>query len=386
MLTEKGCRQRRQLLWSRIPAEIEWLLVGDVRHVQYLSNFRVNPMSFSADQKALLLLTREGRSTLLTDNFTKRSASEPYFADDEISVPWYTHRKSITGRDQALCQALAEASNIWKGRVGLIEPEGLSEMMAAMVAEDAAWQFSEDDDAEPLTLGDVLRSLRRRKHTDEVDLLKLCMKAGEAGHKKALEFVRPGVSEFDIFLTVQQAAQQAAGKPCIVYGDFRATHPKLPKVGGLPTDYVLQDGDLFILDFSVIIHGYRCDFTNTIAAGSPSARAAGQFNACLEALQTTESLLRPGVPCKDLWKSASRVLEARGFGTLAHHAGHGLGMEHPEPPILGAESSDKLIAGDVITLEPGCYIEGCGGIRLEHNYLITDSGAERLSNHRLAMN
>jgi Xaa-Pro aminopeptidase len=385
MLTEQGCRQRRQMLWSRIPEEIEWLLVGDPRHVQYLCNFRVNPISFSADQRALLLLTRAGRAVLLSDNFTKRSASAPAFVDDEVCVPWYTHRKSVTGRDQALTQALAEARPLWGGHIGLIEPEGLSEMMAAMVAEDAAWQFSEDDDADPTTLGDVLRSLRRSKHADEVELLQRCMQAGAAGHQRALEVIAPGVTEFDVYLAVQQAAQQAAGMPCIVYGDFRATHSQLPKVGGLPTSYQLREGDLFILDYSVILHGYRSDFTNTISVGPPSAQATEQFQACLQALQAAESQLRAGVACRSLWQTASQVLESRGYGPLAHHAGHGLGMEHPEPPILVSESTDTLVAGDVITLEPGCYIEGCGGIRLEHNYLITETGAQRLSQHRLTL-
>ena len=70
---------------------------------------------------------------------------------------------------------------------------------------------------------------------------------------------------------------------------------------------------------------------------------------------------------------------------MAHHAGHGLGLEHPEPPILVSESDDVLIAGDVITLEPGCYIEGQGGMRFEHNYLITESGSEQLSQHHIGL-
>jgi Xaa-Pro aminopeptidase len=96
-------------------------------------------------------------------------------------------------------------------------------------------------------------------------------------------------------------------------------------------------------------------------------------------------MLKAGVACSDIWKSVSAVLESRGFGRLAHHAGHGLGLEHPEPPILVSESEDVLQAGDVITLEPGCYVEGRGGMRFEHNYLITESGCRRLSDHRLGL-
>ncbi len=385
MLTHTGCRERQARLWQRLPDEISWVLVGDARHVQYFSNFRINPISFSADQKSLLLLTRGGEAILLADNFAKRSATVPYFIDREVIVPWYTHKKSVTNRDDALCEALTDVEDVWSGATGLIEPEGISEMVAAMVAEDAAWQFADDDDEQPNTLGTVIRELRRSKHDDEVELLKICMKACEAGHRRAFDVIKPGVSEFEVYLEVQRAAQETAGVPCVVYGDFRATNSTLHKAGGLPTQYRLQPGDLFILDYSVVIHGYRSDFTNTISVDTPSDKTVKQFEACRDALNAAAAMLKAGVACKDLWQAASAVLESRGYGPLAHHAGHGLGLEHPEPPILVSESDDILIAGDVITLEPGCYIEGQGGMRFEHNYLITELGSEQLSHHQLGL-
>ena len=385
MLTNEGCRERRTRLWERLPEEISWVLIGDQRHVQYFTNFRINPISFSADQKALVLMTRDGKAILLADNFGKRSATVPYFVDQEVIAAWYTHKKSVTNRDDALCLALSEVEKIWGGETGLIEPEGLSEMTAAMVSENAAWQFAEDDSETPTTLGTIIRSLRRSKHADEVELLKTCMRAGEAGHRRAFDVIRSGISEFEIYLEVQRAAQAAAGVPCVVYGDFRATNATLHKAGGLPTHYRLQNGDLFILDYSVIIHGYRSDFTNTISVGAPSDKIVAQFEACRDALSAAAAILKPGAVGREIWKAASAVLESRGFGPLAHHAGHGLGLEHPEPPVLVSESDDVLIEGDVITLEPGCYIEGQGGMRFEHNYLINNAGSEQLSQHWIGL-
>lgn len=384
MLTLAGCRERRTRLWEHLPEEIAWVLIGDQRHVQYFSGFRINPISFSADQKALLLLTRDGKACLLADNFVKRSVTSPYFVDDECIIPWYTHKTSVTNRDDALCQALAETANLRSDAPGLIEPEGLSEQCAAMVAETAAWQF-QFDDQESTTLGTLIRTLRRSKHADEMALLRRCMVACEAGHRRAFDVVRPGLSEFEVYLEVQRAAQEAAGVPCVVYGDFRATNATLHKAGGLPTSCRLKDGDLFILDYSVVIDGYRSDFTNTIAVGQPTPDIVAQFEACRDALTAAEELLKPGAAARDIWAAASAVLESRGCGKLAHHAGHGLGLEHPEPPILVSHSDDTLATGDVITLEPGCYIEGRGGMRFEHNYLITESGCERLSNHRVGL-
>jgi Xaa-Pro aminopeptidase len=384
MLTSDGCLARRQRLWQQLPEEIAWVLIGDSRHVQYFSGFRINPLSFSADQRSLLLLMRDGRATLLADNFARRSCLAQVHVNNEIIVPWYTHRKSVINRDDALRQALDETAVLRGDSPGLIEPEGVTEMIAASVADYAAWQF-QFEDAEPSTLGTLIRSLRRFKHDDEVAVLRRCTHAGDAGQRRAMEVIRAGMSELDLFLEVQRAAQEAAGVACVVYGDFRATHAKMPKAGGLPTQYQLQHGDLFILDFSVVIDGYRSDFTNTLAVGPPSAAANSQFEACRDALAAGAALLRPGLSCRELWTVVSQVLESRGFGKLAHHAGHGLGLEHPEPPVIVAESTDALQTGDVVTLEPGCYVEGTGGIRLEHNYLITDSGCDQLSGHQLAL-
>lgn len=385
MLTSDGCRQRRQRLWDRIPDEAQWLLVGDGRHIQYLSGFRIHPLSFSADQRALLLLLRDGRTILLADNFTKRSASTEFFVDQEIIVPWYTHRRSVANRDDALCDALQDADELLSAAPGIIEPEGISEMLAATVAENAMWQFNDRVTSEPGTLGDLLRVLRRNKLPDEIALLRHCMTACEAGHAAAFDVIRPGVSELDVFLEVQRVAQQAAGIPCVIYGDFRATNAKRHKAGGLPTDYRLQSGDLFILDYSVVIHGYRSDLTNTIGVGSPSDEQVRQSDACCDAVSAAAVLLKPGTSCRSIWSVASEVLSDRGFGTLSHHAGHGIGLEHPEPPILVSESTDSLQSGDVITLEPGCYREGVGGMRFEHNYLITADGFEQLSHHQLGL-
>ncbi len=394
MLTAEGCRERKARLWSLLPKDCDWVLIGDPRHVQYFSGFRVNPISFSADQKSLLLLTRDEKSILLADNFTRRCAVAEYFVDQEAIIQWYTHRKTVSNRDDALCDALNEVRNVWSTGSGLIEPEGISEMVAACVAEHAEWQFPLDDCDEnvmkhgglssPTTLGTLIRGLRRTKHSDEIELLKKCMRACEAGHRRAFEVVRPGVTELEVYLEVQKAAQSEAGIPCIVYGDFRATNADLPKAGGQPTTRRLQNGDLFILDYSVVIAGYRSDFTNTIAAGTPTADQTRQFEACIESLDIASVWLKHGFPCYGIYEAASNVLQRRGFGPLAHHAGHGLGLEHPERPILVSDSTDILQSGDVITLEPGCYVPGVGGMRFEHNYLITEEGAIQLSQHTLS--
>ena len=379
MLTAQGCLTRRERLWGVLSEQIEWVLIADPRHVHYFSSFWINPLSFSSGERAFLILDRGGKATLICDNFARRSAPSDPFVDDEVVGKWYDHRHSLVNRDALLVATLERVQERLTPDRGLVEKSALP--LNACAALDTALA------AEVSELGSIIHSLWRRKEADEISLLQRSLRAAEAGHARALEVVRPGVSELDVYREVQSASVGAAGRPVLVYGDFRAATPAQPKVGGLPTAYELQDGDLFMLDFSVVVDGYRGDTTNTIHAGKhPRGSQWEIFGACRSAMEKGEAVLGPGVSARRVYEAASSELEKAGHGPLAHHAGHGIGLGHPEPPILVPESEDELIVGDVVTLEPGLYVEGIGGIRLEHNYLITAQGFQRLSNHALSMN
>ena len=391
MLTQAGCLARRERLWNSIPEIADWVLVADPRHVQYLANFWVEPLSFSGGERGLLLLERSGQATLLADNFAFRSAAHEPYIDREIIEDWYDHRRSVRNRDHALRNAVRRIADELRERPGLIEAEWLpvSAWMALDVQRESYSEseadHSQDNGDDELDLGTILRRLRRHKELDEIELLKQCMRAGDAGQARLREVVRPGVSEHEVYCEVQRAALLQAGRPGLVYGDFRCTSPDVPKAGGLPTDHVLAAGELFILDYSIVLDGYRSDFTNTLAVGEPSDPQVMLFELCEAAMRAGEDALTPGVPARDVYAAVSRPFEEAGYPPLPHHAGHGIGLAHPEPPILVPESDDELIAGDVVTLEPGIYQEGIGGMRIEHNYLITNDGYERLSNHDISL-
>ena len=140
-----------------------------------------------------------------------------------------------------------------------------------------------------------------------------------------------------------------------------------------------------ILDYSVILGGYRSDFTNTICiGGQPNAGQTRLMQQCQKAMAAGEAELKAGATCQQVYDTVRTA-----FGTDAdafpHHAGHGLGLTHPEAPYLVRHSTETLVVGDVVTLEPGLYIDRVGGVRIEHNYLITATGFERLSQHRIGL-
>jgi len=393
MLTEVGCVERRARLWAKIPSEYEWLLIADPRHIQYLSNFWVPPLSFSGGERALLLLEREQRATLLADNFTAKSASGKPYVDREELHTWYDHKHSVTNRDLALLEAVKRIRDRLYGRIGAVEAEWLPLAASEVLAADHESHTLKSTNANPgvedgsIDLGTLIRTLRRQKLSDEIDLLRKCMAATAAGQDRAREVIKPGMTEFEVYREVHAAALASVGRPAYIYGDFRAANAENPKVGGAPTDFRLQNGDMYILDFSVVIDGYRSDFTNTfVVGGKPTAAQQEMYDICRKGMLAGEKVLKAGTLAKDVHAAVYSAMQTSPYGaTFTHHAGHGIGLAHPEAPILVPESDDVLVTGDVITLEPGVYVKGVGGIRIEHNYLITESGYECLSPHTIAL-
>jgi Xaa-Pro aminopeptidase len=108
--------------------------------------------------------------------------------------------------------------------------------------------------------------------------------------------------------------------------------------------------------------------------------------ACLAAIEAGRQALRPGVTGSEVYHACRAVLAERGWADrFPHHAGHGIGLGHPEPPYLVPESTEVLQAGDVVTLEPGLYLPGVGGMRYEHNYVVNPTGCEQLTQHSLSL-
>jgi Xaa-Pro aminopeptidase len=211
------------------------------------------------------------------------------------------------------------------------------------------------------------------------------MRAGEAAHAAALREMKPGMTELDAYLIVQNAAMKELGERAIVYGDFASGPRTATDKGGPPTSRKIEAGDLLLLDFSVVVDGYRSDFTNTFAVGgAPVGRQVELFEACVGALKAAESLLKAGTKAGDIDAAVRASFAKHGLAQFfVTHTGHGIGLGHPEPPYLVPDGPEILVEGDVIAVEPGLYVEGVGGMRFERNYLIKANGFELLSKHAI---
>ncbi len=363
MLTAEGCRARRLRLLEQLnpPPDSDYLLLSDPIHLMYLANFWVDPISLGAGFPGYLLLRKDGHAKLLHDNRLPASVADAH-VDDRRPIIWYDGQTPGRGPRQLACLA-----DVNPTRTGLHIHDRPGDPYAATVIH-------------------AIAKLRRQKDPDEIDLLRRCMRATDAGHAWARSNIRPGMTELDVYGGVHAACVKAAGMPVIVYGDF-AVSPGPERRGGPPTERVLQAGDMFILDFSVVIAGYRSDFTNTLVVGrEPNPGQQRLYESCMNAMAAGEKELRAGVACQTVYDAVCAGFAKTGMAEqFPHHAGHGLGLTHPEAPFIVRHSHETLLAGDVVTLEPGLYIASIGGIRIEHNYLITAAGYERLSNHTIAL-
>jgi hypothetical protein len=363
MLTAEGCRARRQRFWQSLDPrpESDHLRLADPIHLMYLANFHVDPFSLGAGFGGYLLVRQDGHAKLIHDNRLPASVEQAH-VEERVVVPWYDGQSPGHGPRQL---ALLESVN--PAHAGLRIHDRPGDPYAATVIH-------------------TLAGPRRRKDADEVALLRRCMRATEAGHAWARANVKPGMTELDVYCGVNSACIQAAGHAVVVYGDF-AVSPGPERRGGPPTQRVLEPGDMFILDFSVVIGGYRSDFTNTLVVGrEPNPDQRRLYDLCMAAMAAGEKALRAGAACRAVYDAVRGAFDQAGVAEhFPHHAGHGLGLSHPEAPYLVRHATETLLDGDVVTLEPGLYVEGVGGIRIENNYLVTGRGYERLSNHTIAL-
>ena len=352
MITAEGCRSRRTRFLDRFRSETP-IVLADACHLRYFANCHVEAMSLGAEFGAFLVLHPDGRTQLFHDNRLPKTVELAY-VDERTPIHWYDGQTPGVGPRGLILHAALQAAG---GRIH----DSLADSWAEAIF-------------------NVTADFRRRKDPDEVEQLKACMRATEAGHAWARANVKAGMTEPEVYAGVCNAVYAAAGKWAVVYGDFTVS-PGSAKRGGPPTPHVLKNGEPYIVDYSVILQGYRSDFTNTLVIGGrPTAEQQRLFDLCVRAMAAGERALKADVPCQQVYDSVRAA-----FGDMAdhfpHHAGHGLGISHPEAPFIVRHSTETLFAGDVVTLEPGLYVDGVGGFRIEHNYLITDTGYERLSNH-----
>jgi Xaa-Pro aminopeptidase len=198
-----------------------------------------------------------------------------------------------------------------------------------------------------------------------------------------LSAVRAGVTE-RLVAAVLESAMREAGYERLAFDTIVASGPNSALPHYRAGDRMLADGDLVVLDFGGVLDGYCCDLTRTVSVGSPSAEARRLHAAVRDAQQAAIAAVRPGVPATAVDAAARRVLVERGLGdAFGHGTGHGLGLDVHEEPRITRPRPDvpdaALQPGMVFTIEPGAYLPGFGGVRIEDDVLVTETGCDVLT-------
>ncbi len=225
---------------------------------------------------------------------------------------------------------------------------------------------------------DILAGLRMVKDAVELEAMRVAARIVETALRAAIGQVRTGMTELELAEIWEREMRAAGGAPSfasIVAGGPNAANPHHSN-----GDRAFQPGDLIVMDGGALCEGYASDITRTIALGEPGEQARRIYGLVLAANAAGRAACHPGASGDAIDRAARSVIEAGGYGPqFLHRTGHGLGLEVHEPPYIVAGSHTPLAPGTTFTIEPGVYVAGGCGVRIEDDMVITADGAESLT-------
>ncbi|EMT53753.1 Xaa-Pro dipeptidase/Xaa-Pro aminopeptidase [Brevibacillus borstelensis AK1] len=224
-----------------------------------------------------------------------------------------------------------------------------------------------------------MEKLRMYKEESEVQVIRQAVKIAEDAFEHILGYIRPGVTEIEVALELEffmrRQGASASAFDIIVASGHRGALPH-----GRASEKVIAAGEMVTLDFGAAYQGYNSDITRTVSVGEPHPRMKEIYEIVLKAQIAGVEALRPGISGKEADAVTRDIITAAGYGdAYGHSAGHGLGMDVHELPNLSTASPFILEPGMLVTMEPGIYISGLGGVRIEDDVLITADGHDVLT-------
>lgn len=225
----------------------------------------------------------------------------------------------------------------------------------------------------------IVERQRTVKEAEEIARLRTAVEMGASLLETAIRVTRPGVTEMQVAAELEFAARQA-GAEAMSFDTIIASGPRSALPHGRASVARIPRNGFVVMDFGVILAGYCSDMTRTIHVGRISAASRHIYDAVREAQQAATEAVRPGVEVAKVDAAARNVLKRAGLARyFTHSTGHGVGLEIHESPRIARGVTDTLQTGMVITIEPGAYVPGVGGVRIEDMVLVTSSGYEVLT-------
>ena len=330
--------------------------------IKYLTGLTFHLM----ERPFLLLVSRDGNAVLVHPELESSKLN-----DSKIDLKGYAYGENPENWYKVFSTAVHDLN--MNGKTIGIEPTHIR-FLELQFLYDAA------PDSKIIAANSVLDNLRMKKDSFEKKYIRQAAIIAQNAMEATIPFMKPGVSEIEIAMELSIQLLRAGSEPGFAFSPAVVAGPNSAKNHTGPGDRTLQMGDLIMIDWGAKYQGYNSDLTRTFAIGELDADLVKIYETVLAANDQGKKTARPGLPAGEVDKAARKVIDAEGFGKFfTHRTGHGLGMEVHEPPYIYAENQNPLEEGMVFTVEPGIYIEGKGGVRIEDDVIITGSGCESLS-------
>ena len=344
---------RRRMNRAGLPA----LLITHLTDVRYLCGF--------TGSNAALAITRRAARLFTDGRYTTQAGQEVSVAKIEIAsgpvalaaVQWIAAQPGVVlaGFDPAKT-SVADLSRLRATLPARLRSRFLIETAAPLV-----------------------EKLRMTKGADEIEIICEAALIGCRVFDHMLGFLRPGLAEFEVAAELEHQAR-LLGAEGMSFETIVASGPRSGALRGRATAARLPRKGFLTLDFGIIREGYCSDMTRTVYLGQPSDEERRVYQAVLEAELAGIAAVAPGVRCSEIDEASRSILRAAGLAqAFTHSTGHGVGLEIHEPPRVGAQQPTRLLAGMVVTIEPGVYLEGRYGIRIEDMVAVTSTGAQVLT-------
>lgn len=332
--------------------DLDGLLILNEANMFYVSGF---------NGAAALLITRDSGDFLYvcSVNYEQAKAESKGFQIELIR------------RDERLLPKIAQklqSLNIKSLAFDVLELKGYREMVKTL-----------KDRVKLRMCNKMLWELRKVKDEDELMLMRKAAELTMEGMEAAYATVKPGVKEYEVAAEIEYAMRRH-GSWGTAFDTIVASGPRSAYPHGGCTEREIRDGDLVVVDIGASYKYYRSDMTRTLVAGTPTKKQQELYEIVKKAQENALFHLKPGVEAKFVDMMARNVIVEAGYGDFfVHGLGHGIGIEVHEPPALSPQSKDILCQGNVVTIEPGIYIVGFGGVRIEDTILVNVSGYEKFT-------
>lgn len=305
------------------------------------------------------LVTRDGQDELLTDwRYTEQAAAQC----PGVRV------QELTGDRSLWAPLSARLAELGVTRLGF---------EAALASADFATTARDSVAVEWVPTRRVVEGLRVIKDAWEIDRLRSALRISEDVFAHVLPLVRPGVSERELAVEMRhqielRGGDNSANLPIVASG-WRSALPH-----GRASEKVVEDGEFVLFDFGALLDGYHSDMTRTVVCGRADAKQREIYELVSRVHDAGQALMGAGTTGREVDRAARQPLLDAGYEGKVHgySVGHGLGLEIHEDPFLSEGYTEPLRAGMVITMEPGVYLPGWGGVRIENTVLVTDDGPE----------